>query len=90
MGDTSQFYRLFMVPGMGHCGGGPGPNSADYLTALENWVEKGIAPDSIVATHTTSTGVVDRTRPLCTYPKVARYKGTGGFDDAANFACVNP
>ena len=96
MGDTSQFYRLFMVPGMGHCGGGPGPNQVDYLTALENWVEKGIAPDSLTAaavstsTQPGTTGTAYRTRPLCVYPKVARYKGTGSIDDAANFSCVNP
>jgi len=90
MGDTSQYYRLFMVPGMGHCGGGPGPNSADYLTALEKWVENGQAPASIVATHTNSAGVADRTRPLCPYPQVARYKGTGSIDEAGNFSCVNP
>ena len=96
MGDTSQYYRLFMVPGMGHCGGGPGPNQADYLTALENWVEKGVAPDSIIATHSSTSaqpgtaGSADRTRPLCPYPKVARYKGTGSIDDATNFSCVNP
>jgi len=72
-----------------HCGQGPGPNSFDMLTALDNWVEKGIAPDQIVASHSTR-GVVDRTRPLCVYPKVAVHNGRGSTDDAANFACRLP
>jgi feruloyl esterase len=59
------------------------------LTALENWVEKGQAPDRIIASHLTA-GVVDRTRPLCVYPKVAVYSGSGSTDDAANFACQTP
>ena len=79
-------YRLFMAPGMGHCSGGPGPNTFDSLTALEQWVEGGRAPDRIVASHSTK-GVVDRTRPLCPYPQVAVYNGTGSTDDAASFSC---
>jgi feruloyl esterase len=71
---------------MGHCGGGPGPNTLDGLTALENWVEKKQAPQQIIASHATN-GQVDRTRPLCPYPQVAVYKGSGSIDDAANFAC---
>jgi len=74
---------------MGHCGGGPGPNTFDALTALETWVEKGVAPDKLMATHSTA-GKVDRTRPLCPYPQVARYSGKGSIDEAANFACVAP
>ena len=84
---TRDFFRLFMAPGMGHCAGGPGPNSFDMLTALENWVEKGTAPDKIIATKSTA-GKVERTRPLCPYPTVARYTGKGSVDDAASFACV--
>ena len=79
-------YRLFMAPGMAHCGGGEGPNDFDELTALEQWVENGKAPDMIPASHTRD-GKVDRTRPLCPYPQVASYKGSGSIDDAANFAC---
>jgi len=86
---TRDFYRLFTAPGMGHCSGGPGPNQFDAVTALEQWVEKGIAPDKLIATHSTG-GTVDRTRPLCPYPQVARYKGTGSIDEAASFACVAP
>jgi feruloyl esterase len=86
---TADWYRLFMVPGMGHCGGGEGPNSFDLLTALEQWVEKGQAPARVVASHSTG-GNVDRTRPLCPYPQVARYTGTGSIDDAANFVCRMP
>ena len=84
---TREFYRFFIAPGMGHCSGGPGPNQFDHLTALEQWVEKGVAPDKLIATHSTA-GKVDRTRPLCLYPQVARWKGTGSTDEAANFSCV--
>lgn len=88
-GDVRSFYRLFMAPGMAHCGGGPGPNSFDMQAALEDWVERGIAPEEIVATHSTN-GVVDRLRPLCAYPKAAVYKGTGDTNDAVNFVCRDP
>jgi feruloyl esterase len=87
--ETQAFFRLFMVPGMLHCGQGPGPNSFDMLTALDNWVDKGVAPERIIASHATR-GMVDRTRPLCAYPKVAVYTGRGSTDDAANFACQAP
>jgi feruloyl esterase len=81
-------YRLFMVPGMVHCRnpGSEGPNNFDMISAIEQWVEKGKAPDQIIASHRTD-GKVDRTRPLCPYPQVATYKGTGSTDDAANFSC---
>ena len=82
-------YRLFMAPGMGHCAGGEGPNWFDALTAMEQWVEDGQAPDRIVAQRTRD-GVVDRTRPLCPYPQVAVYDGTGDTDDAASFTCQLP
>ena len=79
-------YRLFMAPGMGHCGGGEGPNTFDMVAALEQWVEQGRAPDRIVASHATN-GAVDRTRPLCPYPQVAVYTGTGSANEATNFVC---
>jgi feruloyl esterase len=79
-------YRLFMAPGMAHCGGGEGPNDFDKVTPLEQWVEKGKAPDSIIASHSVE-GRVDRTRPLCPHPQVAQYKGSGSVDEAANFVC---
>jgi feruloyl esterase len=84
---TREFYRFFLAPGMGHCRQGSGPNDFDMLAALEQWVEKGIAPDRVIASHATN-GKIDRTRPLCMYPMVARYKGTGSTDEAANFSCV--
>ena len=87
--DTKSFYRLFMVPGMNHCGGGPGTSRFDVLSALEQWVEHDKAPEQIVASHATN-GQVDRTRPLCAYPMEAKYKGTGSTDDAANFTCAVP
>ena len=82
-------YRLFMVPGMNHCGGGDGPNKFDMLSALETWRESGKVPDAVVASHATE-GKVDRTRPLCAFPEVAKYKGSGSTDEAGNFACVRP
>ena len=101
---TAAFFRLFMVPGMAHCRGGPGPNifgavstiaspqskidpQHDVLSALEKWVEKGSAPNYIIATHLIND-TIDRTRPLCPYPKIARWNGTGSSDDARNFACA--
>ena len=83
---VSGSYRLFLVPGMGHCGGGEGPNTFDMVTALEQWVEAGKAPDQIQASQA-SGGRVTRTRPLCPYPQVAAYQGTGSIDEAANFTC---
>ena len=87
---ASNNIRLFMEPGMGHCGGGEGPNVFDKVTPLVQWVEQKKAPESIVASHSTA-GKVDRTRPLCPYPQVAKYKGSGSsIDDAANFSCTVP
>ena len=86
---TSDFYRLFMVPGMFHCGGGLGTDRFDALTPLVNWVEGGAAPDQIPAARV-ERGEVTRTRPLCPYPQVAAYLGAGSIDDAKNFACVLP
>jgi feruloyl esterase len=84
--SISNNYRMFMVPGMAHCGGGSGTSTFDMLTALEQWVEKGVAPDSIPASRV-ANGQTNRTRPLCAYPQVASYKGSGSVDDAANFVC---
>jgi feruloyl esterase len=98
---TDTFFRLFMVPGMGHCAGGEGANSFgnagttpplvdadhDLLAALDRWVELGIAPDRIIASRVVD-GAVTRTRPLCLYPKRATYTGAGSTDDAANFVCT--
>jgi len=89
LAQTQDFFRLFMVPGMGHCAGGPGPDRFDALTALENWVERDIAPESIIASKIVG-GEVVRTRPLCVYPEVANYNGSGNTDEAANFRCVAP
>lgn len=90
MGDsTGEFFRLFMVPGMFHCGGGVGTSVFDVATPLLHWVESGDAPKTIAASRI-SNGNVTRTRPLCPYPQVARYKGSGSIDDAANFSCTPP
>ncbi|HMG24057.1 MAG TPA: tannase/feruloyl esterase family alpha/beta hydrolase [Kofleriaceae bacterium] len=107
--DSRDFFRMFMVPGMLHCGGGPGPNAFgqslpqgtplsnapgdDILSALEQWVERGVAPEQIVAVKYVNDqpaqGVL-RTRPLCAFPNTAVYKGTGSTDDAASFECRRP
>jgi feruloyl esterase len=79
--------RLFMAPGMGHCAGGEGPSNFDKLTPLEQWVEQQKAPDQIVASRPATKDVAAATRPLCPYPLVAVYSGTGSTNDAANFAC---
>jgi feruloyl esterase len=106
-GDIGDFYRLFMVPGMAHCGGGPsanafgngtdGPNpsdaSDDIITALDQWVENQHAPDKIVATKYVNddpTQGIAFQRPLCVFPQIARYQGTGSTISAASFACVEP
>jgi hypothetical protein len=86
---TTDFFRLFMIPGMAHCGGGVGPDRHDPVTAVIDWVEKGKAPDSLIASKVVN-GQVVRTRPLCPYPQVARYKGEGSVDEAASFSCVAP
>ncbi len=81
--------RLYMVPGMGHCSGGHGPNEFDMLSVLEQWRETGKAPAAVLATQR-ENGRVVRTRPLCPYPQVARYDGTGSIDEAENFTCAAP
>ena len=87
--STPEFARLFMVPGMFHCGGGLGTNTFDTATPLVHWVEQGEAPATIPAARIVS-GKTVRTRPLCPWPEVARYKGSGSIDDAANFTCQRP
>jgi Tannase and feruloyl esterase len=86
-GRTDRFLRLFMAPGVGHCGGGVGPAPTGQLEALVKWVEEGVAPDTLTAVSTDANGNVVRSRPLCAYPLVARYTGNGSTDDAANFRC---
>ena len=87
-GPASDWLRLYMVPGMGHCSGGEGPDTFDKIGVLEQWVEHGKPPASIVASHQTA-GRIDRTRPLCPYPATARYNGTGSIDAAENFTCTS-
>jgi feruloyl esterase len=87
--STADFYRLFMVPGMFHCSGGVGTGTFDAFTPLVEWVEKGLPPASIHAVKLVD-GKPVRTRPLCPYPEIAKYKGTGSVDDAANFSCMRP
>ena len=102
--DAASFVRLYMVPGMQHCGGGPGPSifgaavnpiasdaKHDMTVALERWVEESVAPEQIIASKRQGVDPKSppvRTRPLCPYPQVARYKGSGSTDDAANFVCT--
>jgi feruloyl esterase len=83
---VNDYYRLFMVPGMAHCRGGDGTDRFDVISAMEQWVEKRKAPESIIASRY-ADDKPDRTRPLCPYPQVAAYKGSGSTDDAASFVC---
>src|SRR5215510_2410616 len=85
---VEDFARLFMAPGVGHCAGGAGPNPVGVFEAVVSWVENDVAPDKIMASRALSGGGV-RTRPLCPYPKTARWTGVGSSDDAANFVCVD-
>jgi feruloyl esterase len=98
-GDARNFARYYQIPGMNHCSGGPSTDQFDMLTPLVNWVEKGQAPEAVLASargtgnaggvnaDVPATWAPNRTRPLCPYPQVAVYKGTGSLEDAANFAC---
>ena len=90
-GKQDDWMRLFLMPGVGHCGGGVGPDQADFLGALEQWREKGVAPSQINASRPAGRGVsTPMSRPLCPFPQVARYKGSGSSNDAANFSCAAP
>jgi hypothetical protein len=87
--ETQNFARLFLAPGVGHCGGGTGPGTFDMFGELVKWVESGQAPERIIASRTQNNQIV-RSRPLCLYPQVAKYTGTGSTDDARNFTCEMP
>jgi Tannase and feruloyl esterase len=100
--QAAEFVRLYMVPGMQHCGGGPGPDSFgatpggpandskhSMSAALEAWVETGVAPGKIIASKYAAGSAV-RSRPLCPYPQVARYSGSGSTDEATSFTCADP
>lgn len=87
--SQDDWMRLFMMPGMMHCRGGPGPNQFNYLGAMERWRESGQAPDQLVGNHV-SGSTVDMSRPVCPYPAEAKYNGVGSTNDAANFSCQVP
>ena len=87
VGQADDFVRLFAVPGMAHCGGGPATDSYDALTAIVDWVEEGSAPDRIEASAGDMSPWPDRTRPLCPYPLVAQYTGSGSIEESQNFEC---
>jgi feruloyl esterase len=87
--NQDDWYRLFMMPGMMHCRGGPGPNQFNVMGVIERWREANTPPSQIVASHVTDNRV-DMTRPLCAYPQVAEWTGTGNTSDAANFVCRVP
>ena len=85
--DADEYSRLYMLPGMFHCAGGPAPDRADWLEAIRAWVEDGKAPERLVALQLDESGGVSRTRPICPYPQIASYRGEGDPDDEASFAC---
>jgi len=87
--NQDDWMRVFMMPGMGHCRGGVGPDQADFMGALERWVESDLAPDRITASKVTG-GQIQMTRPLCAYPNVAQWTGVGSTNDAENFVCGTP
>jgi feruloyl esterase len=91
-GNAQSFARMFVVPGMNHCSGGPATDKFDMIPQLVEWVERGTPPESVIASATTPAyfNATSRTRPLCPYPKQSRYKGTGDINDAANFSCQLP
>ena len=84
--NTRRSVRLYMVPGMIECNGGPGTDTFDMLAVMRRWVERGQAPNAVIASRVEHGNVV-RTRPLCPFPQVATYKGKGSTDDAKNFVC---
>src|SRR5262249_56041862 len=90
LGETQTFFRLFLAPGVLHCGGGPGPNVFDTVAPLVKWVEQGVAPERITATKyngdNPANGVA-MTRPLCPFPQFAEHKGKGSTNAAENFVC---
>jgi feruloyl esterase len=88
-GNAANFARLFVVPGMNHCSGGPSTDNFDMFPEVVNWVEKGVAPNSVVANASSPGffGVASRSRPLCAYPKQSRYNGSGDINVASNFSC---
>jgi hypothetical protein len=88
--ETDAFMRLYMAPGVAHCGGGVGPQLVDALPALIAWVENGAAPDALLAESRDPDGRSSRSRQLCPYPMVARYRGSGSTDEASNFVCSRP
>lgn len=85
--QTAEFVRFYLAPGVAHCSGGPGPAPTGVLDALVDWVENRKAPDTLTAVRRDSSGAVVRSRPLCQYPLVAKYRGSGSTDDARNFVC---
>jgi len=84
---TAAGVRLYMVPDMSECNGGAGTDTFDMFAAVQSWVERGKAPQAVIASRVEDDGRVSRTRPLCPFPQVAAYKGKGSTDDASNFAC---
>jgi feruloyl esterase len=85
--ETKEFYKLYMIPGMFHCGGGVGCDRVDWFAPLVNWVEKGVAPDVLTGSRV-EKGATTMTRPHCAYPEVAKYKGSGDPNKAESFTCI--
>ena len=88
--NAGDYTRLYMLPGVLHCGGGPGPSSVDWIEAIRAWVEEGQAPERLTASKFDGSGAATMTRPVCPYPQVAVYDGAGDTNDEASFACEKP
>jgi hypothetical protein len=86
--NAREYVRLFMLPGVLHCAGGNGPSDVSWLRAITEWVEKGVAPEQLNAVKRDSTARIIGSRPVCSYPRRAVYKGSGNTEDAANFSCA--
>lgn len=87
---AANYIRLFMMPGVEHCFGGPGPSWVNYLTEIDKWVQSGEAPDKVTAYWLNQKMQPTGSRPVCAYPEVARYDGKGDTRDASSFSCIAP
>jgi feruloyl esterase len=84
------YFRMYLMPGVGHCNGGPGPDRADWITAIEQWVENDLPPEQLIASNSDEQGRQIMERPICPYPQSASYDGSGDPDVSESYSCVTP